>query len=105
MASGCVAAEVGVPAHELRSHPVLEPEDVVVHEHLTVAVTPGADADGGHRHGVGDHAGHGVGHALQHDGEHAGLGQRDRVVDDLPRRVERLALHAEATEAVHRLRA
>ena len=48
---------------------------------------------------VGDHAGDRVGHALEHDREAAGLGERDRVVDDLAGRVERLALHPEPTEA------
>ena len=31
---------------------------------------------------VGDHAGHLVGHALEHDREAAGVGQRDGVVDE-----------------------
>ena len=74
------------------------------HEHLAVAVTARADADRGHRHRLGDHAGHRVGDALEDDAEHAGLGQRDRVVDDDAGGVERLALHAEAAERVDRLR-
>ena len=41
----------------------------MVHEHLAVAVTTGADADRGHGHRVGDHAGDRVGHALEHDRE------------------------------------
>src|SRR3546814_459291 len=53
-------ADVGVAAHELGDHAVLDAEDVVVHEHLAVAVPAGADADGGDVDGVGDHAGHGV---------------------------------------------
>src|SRR4051794_10754584 len=53
-----VTVEVGVPAYELGSPPVLEPEDVVVHEHLAVAVTARADTDRRHGHRVGDHARH-----------------------------------------------
>ena len=54
--------------------------------------------------GVGDEAGDGVGHALEHDREAAGVGERDRVVDDRPRGLEVLALHAEAAEGVNGLR-
>ena len=53
---------------------------------------------------VGDQPGDRVGHALEHDREAAGLGERDRVVDDRPGRVELLALHLEAAERVDRLR-
>ena len=74
------------------------------HEHLAVAVAAGADADRGTGHGVGDEPGHGVGHALEHDGEAAGLGERDRVVDERPGGLEVLALHPEAAERVDRLR-
>jgi hypothetical protein len=67
--------EVGVAAHELGRDAVLDAEHVVEHEHLAVAARPGADADGGDVDRVGDHAGHLVGHALEHDGEAAGGGQ------------------------------
>ena len=76
----------------------------MVHEHLAVAVTTGADADRGHGDRVGHQARHRVGHALEHHGEAAGLGERDRVVDDLPGGVEGLALHPEPAEGVDRLR-
>ena len=70
-ASVASRAELGVAAHELRRHPVLEPEQVVEHEHLAVAVAAGADADRRHGNGVGDEPGDGVGHALEHDREAA----------------------------------
>ena len=76
----------------------------MVHEHLTVAVAAGADTDRGDADRVGDHPGHAVGHALQHDREATGLGQRHRIVDDAPCRVELLALHLEAADRVDRLR-
>ena len=52
---------------------------------------------------IGDHAGDRVGHALEHDREAAGVGERDRVVDELARGVERLALHLEPADRIHRL--
>ncbi len=54
----------------------------MVHEYLAVAVPAGADADRRYRDRVGDHPGHAVGDALEHDREAPGLGQRNRVVDD-----------------------
>ena len=45
-----------------------------------------------------------VGHALEHDREATGLGERDRVVGERLRGVELLALHLEAAERVDRLR-
>ena len=99
-AVGGVGLQRRVAADELRLDAVLEAEQVVVHEHLAVAVTPGADADRRHGHRVGDDPGDGVGHALEHDREAARLGERHGVVDDGLGGVELLALHLEAADGV-----
>ena len=54
--------------------------------------------------GVGDEAGDRVRHALEHDGETAGVDERHRVVDDRARRFKVLALHPEPAQRVERLR-
>ena len=64
----------------------------------------GADADRRHVDRVGDHAGHLVGHALEHDGEAAGGGERLGVGDQLQRGAVLAALHLEAAHGVDRLR-
>ena len=97
-------AELGVPPDELRLDLVLHPEEVVVHEHLAVAMAARTDTDRGDADGVGDQAGHRVGDALEHDRETAGVDERDRVVDDGASRLELLALDPEAAEGVDGLR-
>jgi len=68
--------QVRVPTNELRPQPVLEAEQVVVHEHLSVAVTACADADRRHRDRVGHEAGHRVGYAFEDDREASRFGER-----------------------------
>jgi hypothetical protein len=70
---------------------------------LAVAVRTGADADGGHRHRLGDRPGDLGGDGLEHDGEAAGVGQRSGVVDERLGGIELLSLHPVAPERVHRL--
>ncbi len=53
---------------------------------------------------LGDHAGHLVGHALEHDGEAPGVGQRLGVGHEPQRGLLLAALHLEAAHGVHRLR-
>ena len=76
----------------------------MVHEHLAVAVAARADTDRRDGDRVGDQAGDRVGYALEHHREAARFGESDRVVDDVTRGVERLALHAQPAERVDRLR-
>ena len=100
---GRIGTQLGVAANEPRPEPVLEAEQVVVHEHLTVTVPSGADADRRYRDRVGHHPGDAVGNAFEHDGETPGLGEGYRVVDDPTSGVKLLALHLESTHGVDRL--
>ena len=83
---------------------VVDPEQVVEHEHLTVGAAAGADPD--HRdlealhHDVGD----GGWDRLEHDREAAGLLQRDRVTRNLERAFGVATLGAVAAERRGRLR-
>jgi hypothetical protein len=76
----------------------------VEHEHLPVAPGTGADADRGHVDVVGHQAGDLVGHALEHDREAAGGGQRLGIGDELERGTVLAALDLEAAHGMHRLR-
>ena len=81
----------------------MQTEQVVEHQYLAVAPRPGANADRGHGDGLGDHASHLVGHALEDDREAPGVDQGQRVVDQRGGGVELLALHLEPAEGVDRL--
>ena len=62
--------------------PLAQAQEVVEDEHLAVAAGPGADADGGDVHLVGDPGGDHVGDALEDDGEAPGGGQGLGVVHE-----------------------
>jgi len=81
-----------------------EAEQVVVDEHLAVAVRAGADPDRRHREPARHFGRDGRRHSLEHDREATGLLERDRVVDQPSCRLRRLALRLEAAEHRRRLR-
>jgi hypothetical protein len=62
---------------------VVDAEQVVEHQHLAVGGRPGADPDHGDLHPRHDQLGEVAGDGLEHDGEAAGLLERDRVVHHL----------------------
>ena len=64
--------------------PLAEAEQVVVHEHLSVAVGPGADPDRRHREPPRDLGRDRRGNRLEHDGEAACIFERERALA-LPR--------------------
>ena len=82
----------------------VEPEQVVQHQHLAVAIRPSADADGRDRTGCGDRFRQRCRHAFQHQQRRAGFGHRQRVLAQLGSGGVLAALHLETAEAVHRLR-
>ena len=67
---------------ELRPEVAEQAQHVVADQDLAVAGGRGADADGRHRHGLGDPPRQRLDHALDHHGEGAGLRDRLRVGDD-----------------------
>jgi hypothetical protein len=62
----------------------IEAEHVIDNQHLSAAVGPGADADGGYSELAGDEFGQLARYKLQDDGEGAGLFQRQGIVDKPP---------------------
>ena len=89
---------VRVHLHELRGEPPEQADHVVQHEHLAVAVQPAADADRRDRQLLRDQRRELPRDGLEDDGEDARLLERKRVVDHLPRLVERLALDLEPAQ-------
>src|SRR5688500_10199389 len=65
--------QLGVSAHEARRDPLFQAEQVVVDQHLPVAVRAGADADGRNFQTLADLGSQVGGDALQDQGEGAGL--------------------------------
>ena len=93
--------EIGVAPDELRDETILDAEEVVVHEHLPVAMRTGADADRRNVDRVGDRLRHLDWNALEHDREAPGVLQCLRVLDQLHRRLGLTTLHLEAANFVH----
>jgi len=73
-------------------------EQIVVDEHLAVAVGAGADPDRRHREPARHLRGDRRRHGLEHDREATGCLERARVVDELQRRLRGLALGLEAAQ-------
>jgi len=78
--------------------PLGEAEQVVVDKHLAVGVPACADADRGDGETLRDLRCDRGRDGLEDDGEGAGLLERERVVDELPRRLGGLPLRLEPTE-------
>ena len=92
--------DIGIRADEFW-HPIdREPDEIVQHEHLTVALRPGTDADCGHLDGASDCSCHLLRNAFQHHCKRTGAGCRLGIGCELVA----IALHAIAAELVHRLR-
>src|SRR5262245_57044285 len=71
--------QLGVAADELRLVTEVEPEQVVRHQHLAVALDAGADADRRDRELARDRGAQACRDALQHEREAAGAFERLRV--------------------------
>ena len=79
-------------------------EQIVPDLDLAVAARAGADADGRDAQAFADHLGELGRYGLEHDGESAGLLQRNGVIHEAFGRFRRLALHLVAAKLVDRLR-
>ena len=84
--------------------PMRQAHQIVKHEHLAVAIGPGADADGRNSQLLGDARGHFARHRFEHHGKCAGRFHRARVALHLPRGFRRFPLHVESAERIERLR-
>jgi hypothetical protein len=85
--------ELGVTLGERRIVAALEQrQHVVIHEHLAVAGVAAADANGGDLQRLGQNGRHAGADHLQHNGRRARRLQSERVLHQLHRRVQRLAL-------------
>ena len=103
----CVAdlgGQVRVALHEPRQMAFRQTEEVVVDEHLPVAVAAGADPDRRDLEVLRDVRRDRRRHRFQHEREGAGVLQSARVRDEPHRLGGRLALGPEAAERRRRLR-
>ena len=79
-------------------------EQIVQHQHLSVGVSAGADADNGDGKGLADLFGQLAGHAFQHQHRGTGSFKCFCIVDDALGLVIVASLYAVSTEHIHRLR-
>ncbi len=82
---------------------VMKAEHVVKHEHLSVRVRTGPDADGGTSDVLGDHLSEYVGYSFEDHRKDSGLVERLCVGKQRLGRLGTLALHPVATHRMHRL--
>ncbi|VTR69356.1 hypothetical protein DESC_740095 [Desulfosarcina cetonica] len=90
--------DFGVLLDKLGHEAVEEPHHVMGHQHLSVHVHAGADANHRNGHRFGDQAPQGGGHRLGDDGEGAGRLNRLGILDDAPGRGGVLALNLEPAQ-------
>ena len=104
-ADGCLdrLRQVRVLLDEARRVALVEAEQVVPDEHLSVAVHACADADRRHGQRLGDPRRNRGRHGLEHDREAAGSLERERVLVEPHRLLGRPALRLEAAEHRRRL--
>ena len=97
-------ADVGIALRELRLELAVEAEHVVKNKHLTIAVRARTNPDGRDRKALRRKRPNGSGDTLEHDREGSGVLERERVLDESPRRTRGLRLHLEAAELSDPLR-
>ena len=81
-----------------------ETHDIVEHEHLAIAVGPGADADRRYMQFLRDSRGEFARHGFQHHSKSSRSFHGARVALHVMSRIVRLALHVESAHRIHGLR-
>ena len=95
---------IAVLANEFCRRHKAQVEQIVQHQHLAIALWPGANADGRNGQLGGDHGAHLPRHAFQHHAEAARALHCDGIAHELLDGGQRFALHLIAAHGVQRLR-
>src|SRR4051812_27865050 len=85
---------LGVALEELRVEGVIEAKDVRQHQHLPVAVDPGADSNRGNSYCFGNAGGNRIRHELEHHAKRARFLEALRLSDESRRALFFASLHA-----------